>query len=120
MSPEEMRQIVEQVTSAVAARPAAPTPPAVAMQPLSTMVMPPASHITIPQAAPIGVAVACTVGLPDGTEASCYLTLDPSALQNLPQVIAGLVAAGWPVRTFRPRPMNGWNNGGSYARRSWR
>ena len=121
MDANELKAISEAVAASLAARTAAPpAPPAVQIQPLSAMpgMMPPTTG-------PIGVAVAVTIPLPDGSEASAYLTLDPSALQNLPQAVAGLVAAGWPVRCFQPRQNGwgrpgGWNNQGGYGRRAWR
>ena len=116
MTTEELKSISEAVAGALAARQtAAPAPPAVQIQPLSAMpgMMPQTTG-------PIGVAVAITIPLPDGTEASAYVTLDPSALSNLPQTIASLVAAGWPIRTFQPRQNGwgrpGWNNRPSYGR----
>ena len=118
MDANELKQISEAVAGALAARQTPPpAPPAVQIQPLSTMpgMMPPTTG-------PIGLAVAITIPLPDGTEASAYVTLDPSSLSNLPQMIATLQAQGWPIRTFQPR-QNGWGrpswNQGNY-RGGWR
>lgn len=119
MDATELKQITEAVAGALAARTAAP--PAPTIQPLSMMQQPPG----LAAPGPIGVAVAVTIPLPDGSEASCYLQLDPSALQNLPQTIAALQAQGWPIRCFQPRQNawgrpGGWNNQGGYGRRAWR
>jgi hypothetical protein len=118
MTNEELSNIVSNVTAALAARQAPVAPPGPTIQPLSAM-----PGMTPQTTGPIGVAVAITIPLPDGTEASAYLTLDPSALSNLPQTIALLQQQGWPVRVFQPR-QNGWGRPSwgqnSYGRRAWR
>lgn len=116
MTTEELKSITEAVSQALTARQAPVTPPGPPIQPLSAM------PSMMPQTTgPIGVAVAITIPLPDGTEASAYVTLDPSALSNLPQTIALLQQQGWPVRCFQPRQSGwgrpgGWNNRPSYGR----
>lgn len=105
MDANEMQKIIDGVAANLAALQArTATPP---ILPLSSM--PPAGipGMVPASAGPIGAAVACSIGLPDGSEASVYITLDPSALADLPRVIAGLQAQGWPIRTFQPR-QNGW------------
>jgi hypothetical protein len=118
MTSEELKSISEAVTAALAARQAPPAPPGPGIMPLSTM-----TPMAAPAGGPIAVAVAVSIPMPDGSEASAYITLDASALSNLPQTIAMLQQQGWPIRTYTPRATGwgrpGWNNRPNYGR-SWR
>jgi hypothetical protein len=118
MTNDELQQVTQAVSQALAARTTPPAP-----MPLTSM----GAMALTPVAAtpgPVGVMVAITIPLPDGSEASGYVQLDPSALANLPQVVASMAAGGWPVRRFTPRQNswgqggNGWNRG-NYGRGRW-
>lgn len=127
LSPEELAVISSQITSAMkAASPAAPGPisfaalPAPAMLPTSAFGAAPVWGAPAPQGVPqpTGVSFRVTLPLPDGSEIPADITFgpeyaNPAAMQNL----AGqLLAAGWPVKVYRPRPQfgggGGWNGGG--------
>jgi hypothetical protein len=100
------------------------------MMPAAAHVAPPAMTFAAPMMpaaafaapSPSGFALKLTLQLPDGMECPIDLHLGAEHWNpaQLPQLIAGLIAQGWPIKTYRPRQQFGGNgfgggNGNSYG-----
>lgn len=109
--------------------PQQPAPPAVPMQPQQPQMMPamqmqqpmvmqpqmmPAGQMAGAAPAPQAILFRMSIPLPDGTEASAYLSFPASSAPNPQalQMLAQQVAMAWPIATFQPRNRGWGNNGG--------
>ena len=123
LSPTELAEIAAQVTAAMKTAMPAPPAPAVTfadqgLRPAASFAVPapapaamwPAGAMPTATPTPTGVSVRISMPLPDGSEMSFDVSFGPEYANpaGLQALAAQLLAAGWPVKTFRPRESGGF------------